>query len=920
VVGSAALLVLVITLFLLRPKPRSYTPGHEADTSDEITRTLSRSLPADLPKIRFTDVAQASGVKFHHFSGRRSSQLPEDMGSGLAWGDYDGDGDPDLYLVNESGPLTLKPEEVRASPAKSRLYRNEGDGTFTDVTEAAGVGATGWGMAAAWGDYDSDFDLDLVVTRYGSSLLYRNRGDGTFEDVSRAVGLEKEKGFWTGASWADYDRDGDLDLYVCGYVDYAPNPGLEMQSTRQYNAVVPYSLNPSSYHPQRNLLFRNDGGVFHEVAKQVGVDNPAGRSLSAVWADFDGDGWPDLYVANDISDNAMFRNLGNGRFQDISHAAWVADYRGAMGLGLGDWDNDGDFDIFITHWIAQENALYDNQKGIIPAGVKEPLHFVDEADMVGLGQIALDFVGWGTDFLDYDNDGRLDIFVANGSTFQKESDTSLLIPMRNQLFWNAGKPKGFFEVGEEAGNFSKSENVGRGAAVADFDGDGDLDIGVAVNGGEARLLRNEGGNRQAWVRVVLRGPGSRGAAGGTASGPATSSFATGALVRLRTGGTSQIRIVGGSSSYLSQSPPGEVWFGVGKASTIAELEVSWPDGSRQSFANLPTRSTLRLSEGGEIEAVASGAKPSSSPGPSLAFGQDSGPSGSAAPPLARQEIVKFWAVFDEAGRLRRSQNFSAAVEKYREALAIQGKHEDSLYYLGQCLRESGDFAGAERAWEQLVTLNPASARGHLALGGLLASPDEQTPMDLKLAEEHFRRAHAINGEETGPMLRLGEVLIAVGRLPEAQHWLESAAKTNPKSVEAACMAGYVRWNSGDFAGASEFYLKALRAAKVDVPVKGVLSEGDRKAAPSPAGAKTAPPPLKEPMGSTLFGASCAGLKTQAAGEAAADPPSKEALDRLYRPVRDFATRLSRRAQVSAQPRSPAAGAAPMPAVIAKEKP
>ncbi|MCI0567287.1 MAG: tetratricopeptide repeat protein, partial [Acidobacteria bacterium] len=250
-------------------------------------------------------------------------------------------------------------------------------------------------------------------------------------------------------------------------------------------------------------------------------------------------------------------------------------------------------------------------------------------------------------------------------------------------------------------------------------------------------------------------------------------------------------------------------------------------------------------------------------------------------------------------------------KRYREALAIQGGHEDSLYYLGQCLRETRDFAGAARAWEELVRINPVSARGHMALGSLHASPDEQAPMNLGVAEDHLRRAHAINGEETGPMLRLGEVLIAAGRLPEAQHWLESAERTNPKSGEAACMASYARWRAGDFAGAAEFYQKASRAGKADVPVKGVLSEGDRRAAPSSDGGKVAAPPLREPMGKTLFGALCDGLKST--GDSSTRRPTKESLDRIYRPIQDFATRLARLSVAGPPGRAASAIGAPDPA-------
>ena len=346
-------LVLVpsVLWLLLRERNKPYSPGGSVEG---VTRSLERNIPAGYPRVEFRDVSRQAGIQFRHFFGQRSTQLPEDMGSGAAWGDYDNDGNVDLYIVNIAGPLTLSEAERARSPAGNKLYHNKGNGTFTDVTDSSGVGFRGIGMGAAWGDFDNDGYLDLVVTSYRRLVLYRNNGNGTFSDVAGQARLSKFDGFWTAASWADYDRDGNLDLYICGYVQYAFRPEDLGRAALQYKAAVPFTLNPSSYPPERNLLFRNNGnGTFTEVGRRAGVDNPQGRSLSAAWCDFNGDGLPDLYVANDISDNAMFRNLGNGRFADVSHQAWVADYRGAMGLGVGDWDGDGAPDIFITHWIAQ---------------------------------------------------------------------------------------------------------------------------------------------------------------------------------------------------------------------------------------------------------------------------------------------------------------------------------------------------------------------------------------------------------------------------------------------------------------------------------------------------------------------------------------------------------------------------------------
>jgi len=568
-------------VLILRQRAKPYSPG---EAMESITSELERAVPAGYPAVQFVNVARRAGINFQHFYGQRSTQLPEDMGSGAAWGDYDGDGRLDLYVCNIAAPLTASPEQVAASPASNRLYRNNGDGTFTDVTEQTGVGFKGHGMGVAWADYDNNGTLDLVVTSYDRLVLYRNRGDGTFEDVSKTAGFDRFRGFWAGASWADYDRDGLVDLYVCGYVKYKFDPNFVGRSSRQYTEMVPFTINPSSYPPERNLLFRNNGnGKFTEVARKLGVDNPTGRSLSAAWADFNNDGWPDIYVANDISDNVFYLNLRNGKFKDISHPAWVADYRGAMGLGVGDWDRDGDQDMFVTHWIAQENALYSNL--LITPGGKTPadkLRFQDIADTEGVGQIGLNVIGWGTGFLDYDNDGNLDLVAVNGSTFQMEKDPSRLVPMKNFLFWNKGPEEGFFEVGAVSGPVFHEAHVGRGATFADYDDDGDVDAFILNHGEAPTLLRNDGGNKNNWLRVRLRCTKSNRSGYGT-------------KVVIETDSGRQYREIGSQASYISQSPL-EAHFGVARASEVKRLKVEFPSGMVREYAQLPVNQSMVISE------------------------------------------------------------------------------------------------------------------------------------------------------------------------------------------------------------------------------------------------------------------------------------------------------------------------------------
>ena len=580
-IGLCGVLAAWGILLLVRGQPQPYSPGGEVEG---ITSKLSRDVPASSSPVQFTNVAESVGIRFKHFQGQRSTQLPEDMGSGAAWGDFDNDGNLDLYICDIAAPLNASPEQRTASPGGNRLFRNNGNGTFTDVTAKAGVGYKGISMGAAWADFDNDGHLDLVVTSYDRILLYRNRGDGTFQDVSHQAGVDKHRGFWTGVSWADYDRDGLVDLYVCGYVQYAFDPEFRGKSSKQYSEVIPFTLNPSSYSPERNLLFHNRGdGTFREMALEAGVDNPTGRSLAPAWADFDGDGWPDLYVANDISDNAMFRNLGNGKFEDISYSAWVADYRGAMGLGVGDYDRDGDLDIYVTHWRAQENALYWNLLLSHEEGSqKGPLRFTDVADMMGLGQITLSVIGWGTSFFDYDNDGLLDLFSVNGSTFQDEKDPSRLVPMKNQLFWLKSPEEGYFEVGKVSGAVFQELHVGRGAAFADYDNDGDIDVFVVNHNDRPLLLRNDGGNKRNWLKVRLRPTKSN-----------RSGFGT--VVQIEAQRIRQYQEIGSQPSYLSQNAL-EAHFGLGQSRIVDRLSVRFPSGIVRELQQLPVNQIVVVSE------------------------------------------------------------------------------------------------------------------------------------------------------------------------------------------------------------------------------------------------------------------------------------------------------------------------------------
>lgn len=560
-------------------KPNS-KPG--SDLPEGVFDSLARELPVDRPARTFREVARSAGIDFVHSRGERNSMLPEDMGSGAAWGDYDNDGFPDLYLVNHPGSLDPSTARSPEAPA-NQLYRNNGDGTFTDVTAAAGVGHRGFGMGAFWGDYDNDGCLDLYVTNYGRSILYHNQCDGTFADVTARAGVANNR--WaTGAVWFDYDRDGWLDLYVCNYVAFDPAALPGERQSLQYGINVPFTLNPVSFPPQPNRLYHNNrDSTFTDLTARAGVADAQGRSLVVTAADFDLDGWPDLYVGNDISANSLFRNLGNGRFADVSASSATEEYRGTMGIAPGDFDEDGDLDFFLTHWVAQANALYQNLYNDLGGKSAKSLFFADSADMVGVGSISMNDVSWGTIFADYDNDARLDLVVVNGSTLEDPQDRKRLQPQKPRLLWNKG-PEGFFDLAPVSGPALTRAWNGRGLAAADYDNDGDVDFLVTTNRGPALLLRNDGGSRNHWLKLRLRGVESN-------------RQGLGAKVWLSAGELRVYAEVGAGGTYLSQHFQ-EMHFGLGRRAKVDRLEVRWPGGSRQVFEDIPADQLLEVVESG----------------------------------------------------------------------------------------------------------------------------------------------------------------------------------------------------------------------------------------------------------------------------------------------------------------------------------
>jgi hypothetical protein len=539
----------------------------------------------------FREAAEATGLRFQHVAGATGEHyMPEIMGAGGALFDYDGDGDLDVFLV-QGAPLAAG---APVPATGHRLFRNDlgrAGPRFVDVTVKSGLGRRALhGMGAAVGDYDNDGDPDLYVTAFGPNTLWRNEGDGTFTDVTGEAGVGEER--WsTSASFLDYDRDGDLDLFVANYLDFtvAGNKRcFDAVGARDYCA-------PAQYRPVPDRLFRNEGGGrFRDVTAVALLTRADGPGLGVVAADLDDDGWTDLYVANDGAANQLWINRRDGTFEDqglLSGTAYNAEGlpEGSMGVAAEDVDGDGDFELFVTNLPGETNTLYLNQgKGL----------FHDATDAWGLGVPSATHTGFGTRFFDYDCDGWLDLFVANGAVTNREAQRGSPYPFRetSQLFHHPGRAP-FAEASAQAGPFLARAEVTRGVTAGDVDNDGDVDLLVTNNNGPARLLLNEAARRGGWLEVALRGV-------------TDNRQGLGARVGLvRDGAPVLWRRLHTDGSYLTASDP-RVHFGLGTA-TAREVRVQWPNGMRESWPVEGAGRLLTLTQGtGRSEAATvSGPRP-----------------------------------------------------------------------------------------------------------------------------------------------------------------------------------------------------------------------------------------------------------------------------------------------------------------------
>ncbi len=532
------------------------------------------------PGFRLVDVTAASGVQFRHNSGAYGGKLlPETLGAGCAFLDYDGDGWPDILLINGMDWPGHKRER-----STLKLYRNNRNGTFSDVTRSAGLELEMYGMGVAVGDYDNDGYPDILVTCVGQNVLFKNTGKGTFRDVTKASGLGGRQAFSTSALWFDFDRDGLLDLFVCNYVKWSPEHDVFCSPDGKNKSYC----TPEAYRGETCWLFHNLGnGKFEDVTPTSGIFDSSSKSLGVSLLDYDEDGWPDLLVANDTQPNKLYRNQRNGTFKDVAVEAGIAfsaegKARAGMGVDVADFNNSGRPGVAITNFDNEMIGLY---------RASGDGSYVDVATQSGVGLASKDRLGFGCAFLDADLDGWLDLAVVNGHIDDTVRNVrGVGYAQSPQLFLNDGQGRFRDVAGEIGGGFTQPK-VGRGLAYGDFDRDGDLDLLMTTNNGPAYLFRNDqtGGNKSIRIRLV---------------GTKSNRDAIGARVRIFHGEASQSRLVKGGSSYLSQSEL-PVTLGLGKREKIDRLVIDWPNGGTEEHKNLAAGRAYECTESKGIKPLGS---------------------------------------------------------------------------------------------------------------------------------------------------------------------------------------------------------------------------------------------------------------------------------------------------------------------------
>lgn len=525
--------------------------------------------------IQFTRVTEEAGIHFQYFNGATGEKhLVETMGGGAAFFDYNNDDYLDIYLVN-GAPLTENAPDVLPT---NHLYRNNGDGTFTDATLQTGTGGTGYGIGCCVGDYDNDGNKDLFVTNYGNNVLYRNNGDGTFTDVSQQARIADESLFSAGCAFADYNNDGWLDLIVVNYVI------LNLEDAPDCSqGGIPAYCRPEDFEPAPDHLYRNNGdGTFTNVTQEVGI-NLRGRGLGVVWTDIDNDGWIDLYIANDRHANFLYHNNGDGTFTELGELHGIArnehgNAESSMGIDTADYDNDGDLDIILTHYQAETNTLYQNDGN----GV-----FWDITAQSRLVEPTLLPLAWGTNFADFDNNGWLDLFFANGhleDNIGKLEEVGVY-KQPNQLFYNQGNGL-YTDISSKCGDGLQIEKSSRGSIFGDYDNDGDLDLLIMNIADTPDLLRNDTPSPNNWLSIRLIGKKSN-------------RDAIGAKVTLQFGDTTRLIEVKSGGSYLSQNQS-RLQVGLGKSEKVERIVIKWQNSVQDVIENVISNQWLTIEEGNGI--------------------------------------------------------------------------------------------------------------------------------------------------------------------------------------------------------------------------------------------------------------------------------------------------------------------------------